>query len=73
MPSTNAEYKISFCGIVGDLRLSPQFNLALQRLEVPLDSVHAHRERINQIEVLGVLGQYKCERVCDNISELREL
>jgi hypothetical protein len=35
------------CGIVGDLRLPPKFNLALQRLEVPLDPVHAYRERVN--------------------------
>ena len=44
--------------IVGDLCLPPQFNLALQRLEVPLNSVHANRERINQIEAFGVLGKH---------------
>ena len=49
------------CGIVGDLRLPPQFNLALQGLEIPLDSVHAYRERINQVEALGVLGQDRRE------------
>jgi len=47
--------------IVGDLRLPPQFNLALQRLEVPLNSVHANRERINEIEALGVPGQDRRE------------
>lgn len=53
--------------IVGDLRLPPQFNLALQRLEVPLNSVHADRERINEIEALGVLGKYRREIARDNI------
>jgi hypothetical protein len=47
--------------VVGDLRLPPQFDLALQRLEVPLNSVHTNRERINQVEALGVLGQYRRE------------
>jgi hypothetical protein len=56
------------CGIVGDLRLPPQFNLALQGLEIPLDSVHAYRERINQVEALGVLGQDGSEHTWDNVS-----
>jgi hypothetical protein len=51
------------CGIVGDLRLPPQFNLALQGLEIPLDSVHAYRERINQVEAPGVLGQDRRDNV----------
>jgi len=57
------------CGIVGDLRLPPQFNLALQGLEIPLDSVHAYRERINQVEALGVLGQDRREHAWDNVSK----
>jgi hypothetical protein len=44
------------CGIVGDLDLPPQFNLALQRLEVPLDSVHAYREPVGEAELPGVFG-----------------
>ena len=48
--------------IVGDLRLPPQFRLALQRLEVSLNSVHANRERINEIEALGVLGKHRRKR-----------
>ena len=56
------------CGIVGDLRLPPQFNLALQGLEIPLNSVHAYRERINQVEALGVLGQDRREHAGDNVS-----
>ena len=47
--------------IIRDLRLPPQFDLALQRLEVPLNSVHANRERINEIEALGVLGKHRRE------------
>jgi hypothetical protein len=47
--------------LVGDLRLPPRFNLALQWLEVPLNPVHADRERVNQVEALGVLGQDRRE------------
>ena len=47
--------------VIGDLRLPPRLNLALQRLEVPLNPVHADRERINQVEALGVLGQDRRE------------
>jgi hypothetical protein len=56
------------CGIVGDLPLPPQFNLALQGFEIPLDSVHAYRERVNQVEALGVLGQDRREHAGDNVS-----
>jgi hypothetical protein len=58
--------------IVGDLGLPPQFNLALQRLEVPLNPVHADRERVNQIEALGVLGQDRREHPRNNVSKLFE-
>jgi hypothetical protein len=51
------------------VRLPPQFNLALQGLEIPLDSVHAYRERINQVEALGVLGQDRREHAGDNVSK----
>jgi hypothetical protein len=47
--------------VVGDLRLPPQFHLALQGLEVPLNPVHSDRERVNQVEALGVLGQDRRE------------
>jgi hypothetical protein len=46
---------------VGDLRLPPRLNLALQRFEVPLNPVHADRECVNQVEALGVLGQDRRE------------
>ena len=55
--------------IVGDLRLPPQFDLALQGLEVPLNAVHANRERINDIEALGVLGQDRREIAWDIVSK----
>src|SRR4029077_19948429 len=55
--------------LVGDLCLPPRLNLALQRLEVPLNPVHAYRERVNQIEALGVLGQDRREHVWDNVSK----
>jgi hypothetical protein len=62
------ELAVDECGVedqlrclIGDLRFPPQFDLALQRLEVPLNSVHANRERINEIEALGVLGKHRRE------------
>jgi hypothetical protein len=55
--------------LVGDLRLPPRLNLALQRLEVPLNPVHADRERVNQVETLGVLGQDRREDTGDNVSK----
>ena len=48
--------------LVGDLRLPPRLHLALQRFEVPLNPVHSDRERVNQVEALGVLGQDRRER-----------
>jgi hypothetical protein len=42
--------------LISDLRLPPCLNLALQRLKVPLNPVLANRERINEVEALGVLG-----------------
>src|SRR5260370_22155584 len=54
---------------VGDLRLLPVFDLALHRLEVPLDAVHTYRERVDQVEALAVLGQDRREHAGDNVSE----
>ena len=58
------------CRLVGDLRLPPRLNLALQWLEVSLNPVHADRERVNQVEALGVLGQDRREHTWDNVSKL---
>jgi hypothetical protein len=44
------------CPFVTDLRLPPNFDLALHGFEVSLDSVQAYRERIGEAELLGVLG-----------------
>jgi len=46
---------------IGDLRLTPALDLALHRLEVPLNPVHSDRERIDQVEALAVLGQDRRE------------
>jgi hypothetical protein len=59
--------------IVADLRLPPQFNLALQRLEIPLDPVDSNRDRINQVETLGVFGKHRRERTWDNVSKSTKL
>jgi hypothetical protein len=56
--------------VIGDLGLPPGLHLALQRFEVPLNSVHADRERVNQVEALGMLGQYRREIAWDNVSKL---
>ena len=42
--------------LVADLRTAPLLDLPLHRLKVPLDAVHAHGKRINQVEALAVLG-----------------
>ena len=44
------------CPFVTDLRLPPDFDLALHGFEVSLDSVQAYRKRIGEAELLGVLG-----------------
>jgi hypothetical protein len=36
---------------VSDLGLAPRLDLALHRLKVPLDSIHANRQRVDQIEL----------------------
>jgi hypothetical protein len=59
--ATNAEYKISLAVSSVICVCLPQFNLALQGLEISLDSVHAYGERINQVEALHVLGQDRRE------------
>jgi hypothetical protein len=54
--------------LVGDLRTSPLLDLPLHGLEVPLDSVHAHGKRVDQVEALAVLGEYRRKHAGDNVS-----
>ena len=42
--------------LIGDLSTAPLLDLVLHRLKVPLDAVYAHGKRIDQVEVLAVLG-----------------
>jgi hypothetical protein len=42
---------------VGDLGQPPVLDLAPHRLEIPLDAVNANRERVDQVEALGVLRE----------------
>jgi hypothetical protein len=46
---------------IGDLGLAPALDLPPHRLEVTLDAVYSDRQRIDQIETLGVLGQDRRE------------
>jgi hypothetical protein len=48
--------KDPFGPIIRDLGLPPTLNLALHRLEVPLDPIHANRQSIDQVKALAVLG-----------------
>ena len=57
-------------GIV-DLSLAPCPDLALYRLEVPLDAVYTNGERIDEVEALGVLGQDRREHARDNVAKLK--
>ncbi len=50
--------------------LPPQLRLALRRLEVPLDPIHANREGVDQVETLDVLGQHRREYAGDNVSKV---
>lgn len=61
LPSINARVEDQPRIVIGNLCLPPQFNLALEWLEVPLVPVHSHRERIRQVEALGVFGQRRRE------------
>ena len=36
---------------------TPALNLAPHRLESPLNTIYANRERVDQVEALGVLGE----------------
>jgi len=42
---------------VSDLRLTPLLHLTTHRLEASLNPINAYRERVDQIEALGVLRQ----------------
>jgi hypothetical protein len=50
---------------IADLGLAPRFDLALHRLEVPLDAVNSNGEGIDQVEALGVLCQDRREHIAD--------
>jgi hypothetical protein len=43
--------------VVGDLRLTPALDLTPHGLEIPLDAIYTKRERVDQIEALGVLAR----------------
>ncbi len=58
-----------FGALVGDLRLPLQLHLALQRLKVPLNPVNTDRERVDQVEALGVFGQDGREHAWDKVSK----
>ena len=47
--------------VIADLRLPPLFHLTLHRLEVPLNALDTHGERVDEIEALRVLGQDRRE------------
>ncbi len=52
------------------LACAPGFNLPAHRFEVSLHAVDACREDVHEAQVLGVLGEHRCERARDNVSEL---
>ena len=47
--------------LVSHLGLPPAVDLAPHRLEIPLDAIYANRERVNQVEALGVLCENRLE------------
>ena len=52
----------------GQLPPLPLFNLALERFEIALDSVHADGKGILDREVLGVLRENRREHAWDNVN-----
>lgn len=46
---------------VRELRLAPSRNLLRHRIEVPLHFRNADVERVDQVEILGVLGEHRRE------------
>jgi hypothetical protein len=55
LPFDEGSVKDQFRLLAGDLGLPPPFDLAPHRLEIPLDAIYANRERVDQVEALGVL------------------
>ena len=53
----------------GQLPPLPLFNLALERFEIALDSVHADGKRILDREVLGMLREDRREHARDNVND----
>ena len=47
--------------VISNLRFSPQFHLAFERLEIPLNPVHSNRKHIKEVEALAVLGEHRRE------------
>jgi len=58
---------------ISDLRLVPRLDLALHWFEVPLDAVYSNRERIDEVEGLGMLGQDRSEHAGDNVTKSSEV
>lgn len=67
MPSTSVEQKIS-CASTSVIWVWLYVDLTLHRFKV-VDEIHSYRRRIDQVEVLGVLGQDRRERAGDNVSK----
>jgi hypothetical protein len=53
----------------GQLPPLPLFNLALERFEIALDSVHADGKRILDRKVLGMLREDRREHARDNVND----
>lgn len=44
--------------------------MPLHRLKVPEDAIHSDRERIDQVEALGVFGKSRSEIVWNDVSKI---
>ena len=55
--------------LVRDPCLPPVVDLAPHRLEIPLNAIYANRERVDQVEALGVFGENGLKRARDNVSK----
>ena len=69
LPFDKGTVKNQFRLLVGDLCLPPLLHLAPHRFEIPLDAIYANRERVDQVEILGVLCQNGLKYAQYNVSK----
>ena len=68
LPFYKGTVKDQFRLLVGDLCLPPALDLTPHGLEISLDAIYSNRERVDQVEALGVLCENGLKDARDNVS-----